>query len=491
MVRSSACALALFFTACGSTPPPATTQPSAPVAAPTPKLPAPGPAPQWAPPPVQTWTMDSGLEVWFLQQNQAPLVSLQLVFPEGAATDPVGKAGATALMLDMLDEGAGAHSALQLSEALQRLATDYGVSAATDGMLVSMNLLADKLDPSLALLKDILRAPKFDQTEFDRRKAQRQAGAIAQEADPGYARSLTTRRALFGAGYGGMPPGGTGATLKGLTLDDIKGRYRKVIQPSRAKLIVVGAVSRANFEAAWKTHFGDWRGTGKSGVRPVKAEKAVAAIHFIDFPGGTQSSISVAQRTAGMLAKDRFATQIFNRPLGGAFTSRINLNLREDKGYTYGSRSGFNRWRKSGFFSVSAKVKASTTRASIDEIFKEFDWVIGSKPISQEERDKAVEGLLLGFPGRFERMSSVGGQLASLALDGLPSDALTAWPAKVGAVTLGDARKAANTYAQKGDFIIVIAGDWALVGPTLAGLNLPIIHHDHQGNPIANPAVKP
>lgn len=446
-------------------------------------LPTPGAIDEWAPPPVTSWTMSNGLEVWYLQQTQAPLVSMHLVLPNGAATDPATKSGATAMMVDMLDEGAGDKDALQINQAWKGLATDYGASPATDGVFFSLNMLADKVEPSLALLSDILLRPTFPAAEFERRKAQRLAQATAREADPGTAQSLTLRRALYAKGYGGMPAGGIKTTLAGLTLDDVKTQYAAIIKPKGARLIVVGAIDQATLKPMLEKTFGAWAGEPTAVARPMSTP-APAKLHVIDFPGSTQSSISVGRRVPGSQAKDKFEVRVFNRALGGAFTSRLNLNLREDKGYTYGARSGFNRWRQGGMFTLGAKVKSQTTGASLQEIFKELAAIRGDKPLTQAERDSAVNGMLLGFPGRFETMEGVAGQLSSLALLDLPISDLRDFSKKVAAVTVQSANEAGNKYTDGTEFHVIVAGDWKALKAELEALNLPVQFHDAQGNPI-------
>ena len=456
-------------------------------------LPTPGPLAEWAPPPVTAWTMSNGLEVWYLQQTQAPLVAMHLVLPSGAATDPEGKSGVTAMMIDMLDEGAGDKDALQLSLAWKSLATDYGASPATDGVFFSLNMLADKVDPSLALLGDILFRPTFPEDEFERRKAQRLAQATAQEADPGSAQALTMRRALYAKGYGGMPAGGIKTTLQTLTLDDVKAQYAAVIKPKGARLIVVGAIEEAALKAALETTFAAWTGEPTASNRALTTPPSKAILHVIDFPGSTQSSISVARRVPGSQATDTFEVRVFNQALGGAFTSRLNLNLREDKGYTYGARSGFSRWRQAGVFTLGAKVKSETTADSFREIFKELANIRGGEPLTQKERDSAVNGMLLGFPGSFETMEGVAGQLSSLALDDLPMSYLRDFSKKVAAVTAEAANTAGNKYTQGSEFQVIVAGDWAALKASLDGLELPVQFHDAQGNPIelSPPAAAP
>lgn len=465
--------VAALVAGCGAKPPPVDRS----------RLPAPQAEPQWAPPPVETWTLPNGMTVWFVAQSQAPLVSVRVIFPRGGASDPVGKAGLTSLMADMLDEGAGGRTSLQLSEDLQRLAIDYGASTATDALLISMDLLADKLPESLQILKVVLRSPDFPAEEFERRKAQRIAQALADEANPGNAASLTLRRALFGQGYGGMSPNGTRDTLQGLTLEEVKAQFAAVIQPKGAIVVVVGATDRARLDAALQATFGDWQGEPTPFLQTLEAAGPPAQIRLVDFPGSTQSVVQVARRVPGALADEIFASEVYNWALGGAFTSRLNLNLREEKGYTYGARSGFNRWRQGGFFSLGASVKADTTRATIDEMLKEIKQIAAERPVTDQERNEAVNGMLLGFPGDFERMAQVAGELAGLAIDGRPADWLRQWPAKLGAVTTADANAQAKARAD-GAFTIVVVGDKAALLPTLQGLGLPIVEHDGQGNPL-------
>ena len=192
----------------------------------------------------------------------------------------------------------------------------------------------------------------------------------------------------------------------------------------------------------------------------------------------------MARRAPGADAADYFPAAIYNRVLAGAFTSRLNLNLREDKGYTYGARGYFNRWARAGFYALSAKVKADTTRASIDEMIGELNGIGGDKPITQEERDQAVGGYLLGFPGRFENMGSVAGQFASLVLDGHGAEWYGQWPKKVAAVDLAAAEAAAKTYSDPKDFVLIVAGDYEKLNQSMNGLGLVIKRFTAQGAPF-------
>ena len=446
-------------------------------------LPGPSGATQWTPPPIQTWSMPNGMTVWYLEQRQAPLLSLRVVLPQGASADPTGKEGTTALMVDMLDEGAGTRDALALSEAFQRLAIDYQAAPGTDTITFDLDLLADTLDEALTLLSDVMRRPTFPEAEFTRRKAQSISRALASEANLAAAASRVRRRVLYDRGYAAYPSGGIRPTLETVSLADVKAQYAGLVQPKGATIVAVGAVGRKALEAALEKAFGDWTGTASTTIRALATKVPERAVYFVNYPGSAQSQLIVARTAPGARADDYFEAMVFNRSVAGSFMSRLNLNLREDKGYTYGARGGFRRMALVGYYALSAKVKRDTTRASVDEMLKELADLQGPRPLSQKERDEAVAGMLKSFPSRFERMGAVANQLSWAATHGYPADWLQTWQDRVSAVSLKKALDTAKKYTQPESFVVIIAGDFAKVGPTLETLGLPIRHYDAQGNP--------
>lgn len=447
------------------------------------QLPTPAEASTWSLPEVNTWTMGNGMRVWHLEQSSAPLVSMRIVFPRGSATDPPGKEGLTALTGDMLDEGAAGKSALELDEAFQRLATDYGTSSDVDAVTVRLDMLADKLDPSLGLLADVLRRPSLPAEEFKRRKDLWVASALSRESDPSAAAAVVLRRVLYGRGYLGGRAAGTKTSLKAISHADIKAHYPAVFQPQGATIVVVGAVDAAALRGGLKKAFGDWKGSPTAKPAAVApSELPAKAVYLVDFPKASQSTVIAARRAPGIGADDHFPALVFNRSLGGAFTSRLNLNLREDKGYTYGARSYFARYRNAGYHLLSAQVKGETTRPSVDEFLRELTDVATGRPISETEHQEAIDGLIKGFPGRFERLSSTAGQLASEAESGRPAGWLGAWPGRVKTASLDATRKAATRYAKPDDYVLVIAGATAGFKEALSELDRPFYTCDAEGH---------
>jgi zinc protease len=446
-------------------------------------LPQPGPARVWAPPAPTAWQLPGGVRVLHQTHGSVPLVSLYLVIPRGTETDPPKQAGLTHLMGDLLDEGAGKLDALQLNERLMQLATDISISTSVDVVSVGMNMIAENFGPSVDLLADIVRRPRFDEHEFQRRKAQLVAQALANEADPHTGRRVALSSALYGEGYGGLPTTGTRDSLATISLADIKAHYSRLMVGEGATFVVVGGLARDEAGKHLERAFGDWGGKAKAEARPIAADTGAGKLYFVDYPGAAQSVIGVARRAPGSDAEDLFPATVFNRSFGESFTSRVNLNLREDKGYTYGAMSMFQRFRKTGMFGVFSDVRTDVTRASLDEVLRELGDVCGARPLTAEERDNSVNGLLLGYPGSFESIGLVALRFAQLPIYDRPLDWYERWPERVSAVTLEQVNALGSRYCDRSSFTLVVAGDKAKVAPTLEGIGYGWVELDARGRP--------
>jgi zinc protease len=305
-----------------------------------------------------------------------PLVSIYLMLPTGSATDPGGKEGLSLLSADMLDEGAGKLNALELSDRLGELATDYASQAGVDYVLLSMDGLTENLEQSLALLADIVQRPKLSKEEFDRRKEHHLATALAQRDDPAESRDKALNRVLFGKGYAAGPPEGTKDSLQSITLADVKRHVKGMTVPDGAQLAVAGKFDSTVLQKAVEASFGKWKGKLTPQAQKVETPTVGKAAYVVDFPGATQSSLAVVTRAGSDQDPNYFPEEVMNEKLGGSFISRINMNLREDKGYTYGAFSTFRRYKQAGYFGVLTNVKTETTGASVAEIFKELGAVM-------------------------------------------------------------------------------------------------------------------
>lgn len=454
-------------------------------------LPTPKSTKAWAPPPARKTTLANGLTLWEMSGATTPLVSIYLMLPAGSATDPHGKEGLSLLSADMLDEGAGKLDALELSDRLGELATDYASQAGVDYVLLSMDGLTENLAENLALLADIVTRPRLSKEEFERRKEHHLASVLADRDDPAASRSKGINRVLFGAGYAGGPPEGTKESVTAITLADVKRQVAKMTVPEGAHLAVAGNFDSDVLKKAVEDSLGGWKGKLTQKEHSITAPPTGKNAYVVDFPGATQSSLAVVTRAGSDQDPNYFPEEVMNEKLGGSFTGRINMNLREDKGYTYGAFSTFRRYQKAGYFGVITNVKTETTGASIEEIFKELQAVCADRELTDQERNEAVEGLLLGFPMQFDQVSSLGMRLVALPIHDRPADFWKTWPENIAAVTTERANLAAAPYCKAEQYSVVIAGDAAAVTPLLKAQGFAVSFLDPDGLPIREPASLP
>lgn len=460
--------------------------PKPPAAPPDPRyqaLPTPSKVEAFTPPAVSQSQLSFGSTLWHLSSGDLPLVSVHLVFPTGSMADPAGKEGLAVLAADMLDEGAGTRDALALSDELGRLATDYSVSTGVDYVLLSMATLEDTFDQSLALLADMVRRPKLSKDEFERRRAQHVASAKAALADPNSRVNAGLHHVLFGDGYAGAPPSGVAKSLETISLVDVKNHVRKFTIPDGAHFVVTGKIDQAKAQATIEKHFAGWKGKRAPTSRTPNQALPGGQVYLMDFPGAAQSALAVAMPAGSADDPNFFRELVMNERVGGAFTGRINMNLREEKGYTYGAFGLFRRYRQAGYYAIMSSVISEATTASVQEILRELSELCGKRPLTEVEHQEAVAGLLLGYPREFATVDKLGMKLASLPIYGRPADYLTTWPKNVEAVSLADARTAATPYCNTSSYRIVIAGDREKLTPAFTEIGMKVVPLDQDGRP--------
>lgn len=449
------------------------------------ELPALAQEPQWSPPSVDTFTIQNGLEVWLVQQTQSPLLSMELIFDGGASADPADKAGLISLMATLLDEGAGDRDAIQVSDALKQLATDYHAGVSTDHVNLSMDLLSENLAASLDLFADFLMRPRLSEADFERMRKQTIASVIAQSSDPRNTRNVVLKRVLFGDGYAGLPAQGFPQTLQSITLEDVKSAYQAQIRPQGATLVVVGNLDRARLESELNRALNGWRGAPTVQPRPLKVQPQVAGLHWIDFPGSTQSAVALVRVSEGLSDDPRqMDEELFNLVFGGQFTSRLNLNLREDKGYTYGAYSGLYRLKRAGFHFLGAMVKGDTTLASVQEMFRELNEITAQRPVQAKELEDARGGEVKGYPARFEERGKILGELTSAREENRDPTWLVTWLNQVKDAHLPSVQRAADRVARPEAYHVVIAGDRGAYLEPFKALALPIKIYSPEGELI-------
>ncbi len=453
------------------------------------KLPEPGPAPQVQSPEFQRFTLGNGLKVILAERHAIPMVRLSLVLDAGFATDLAGIPGTADLAMAMLDEGTTRRTAMQVSEELALLGAGLGTGSDLDASYVSLSTLKDKLDAALDIYADVILNPTFPEADFQR-LLKLQIAQIQQEKSSPFTMALRVLpKLLYGAGHAyGIPFSGTGYedSLAGLTRKDMAAFHQAWFKPDHATLVVVGDTSAAEMKPKLEKLFQGWRG----GDIPLKNIAPVAlrtrpAVYIIDKPGSPQSVVIAGQLAPSSSDPDRIAMETMNFILGGDFVSRLNMNIREDKHWSYGAGSFLNGARSQQPFIAYAPVQADKTRETVEEIRKELEGMLGKKPITQDEYGNAKKSQTLQLPGYWETMAAVEQSLVEMVRFDLPDDYLTLYPQRVLQLKIADLDRAARKVIHPDSVVWVVVGDRARIEPGIRELGLgEVFVVDSDGKPV-------
>ena len=436
------------------------------------QTPGPGAETTFVPPAIQRDELSNGLEILVVEHHALPLVQARLVVRNGWTADDLSNPGPMTLVAAMLDEGTKNRSALEISDQARAIAANLSTGSSFDGSAVSLNVLRKKLDTGLELMADIALNPVFSDEELERQR-KHYLGQIQQyERDP----AARSRRALMDAIYGDDHPYGgllwrparggalyygygTAESIGELTRDQLLSAYGKYYRPNNAALVFVGDITPKEARSAAKKYFGKWEPAEVPKERTFDAVPAEGVqILLIDKPDAPQSVIVAGNLGMRHSDPDFPAMELIRHVLGGSF-QRLDLNLREDKGYTYGT--GFSLWddRTRGPMYVMAPVQTQSTAESIFEIIKELSELVSTRPVTAEELADAKSALVNRYPSNFEAIGSIASGLEQLFLHDLPDDA---WPAELAswqAVTADLINTAARNRINPDNLVIVVVGD--------------------------------
>ncbi|MEP7117419.1 MAG: pitrilysin family protein [Acidobacteriota bacterium] len=438
------------------------------------KPPTLGPASPLVLPAVQKLTLANGLRVWVLEHHEVPLVQVNLVVMSGAAADVPGQFGAASMTAAMLDEGAAGKAALALADAVEFLGAQISTSASFDASAVRLSTPAVKLRESLDLLADVALAPDFPAEELERLRAERITGLLQARDDPSSLVALAFPRLLFGPEHRyGTSAGGTETSIKALGVAELRAFHRSHYRPDNAVLIVVGDTTPAALKPVLDPRFGTWQADGAAAVPfPVRAspQPGKRQIYLIDKPGAAQSQIRIGLVGVPRSTPDYIALDVFNTILGGSFTSRLNQNLREKNGYSYGASSRFDMRRAAGPFQAGAGVQTDKTAPALKEFFAELNGMLA--PVPADELEKSKSYAALSFAGEFETTGQLAAKLEQIAVYDLPDDVFANYVGAVQAVTGAELARVAKQYLLVDRMAVVVVGDRATIEAPIRALNL-------------------
>lgn len=415
-------------------------------------------------PPIERSKLPNGLRVWTMPHHALPVVSIAVLIDSGSASDPIDQPGLAGLVADLMDEGAGGRDSIALAEALGDLGAGIETTAGADTISVSLWTLARHLKPALRILADVVARPHLKAEDLARVRELRLSRLQQLRRSPASAAERVFARAVFrNHGYGHSALG-TSASISAVTIDDVQMHYRRVVTPDRITIVVAGDVTHGAVVDAATEGFGAWE------LPPFDVEPATdapgygfdrshARILFVERPGALQSEIRIGHLGVRRLTPDFHALLLLNAGLGGSFSGRLNLRLRQQLGYTYGAHSSFDMDREAGTFACESSVQGDKTAVSVREIVQILADVRGTKPLDAEELELARGTLTRGYARHFETPRQLTGAVAQTAIFGLPDDAFEQFVPKVNAVTLEALTAAARARIHPDRVITVVVGD--------------------------------
>ena len=473
-----AAGVAVVLVACSgprvvTTPPPT----PAPVAAPAPvatvdltKPPTLGAPPSLRPPQISTRELANGLKIVVLEQHELPLVDVILQVRSGGESDAAGKTGTAALVAAMLTEGTTNRTALQIADQAAYLGIQLNATSGWEQSNVSLHTPTAQLDSALALFGDVTLRPSFPAPDLERvRKVRLTSLQQLRDRAPAIA-DRAFASAVFGEQHPyGRPLAGTEGSLAAITRDEVQRFYTTYYRPNNATLLVVGDVRPDDVERRARELFGAWqRGTVPAPATGTSGGAKNTTVVIVDKPGAAQTSFRLGGVGAPRSTSDYFPLQVMNTILGGSYTSRLNQNLRETHGYTYGAGSGFGLRRSAGPFIASAEVVTAKTDSALIEFIKELRAVRDTVP--SDELAKAKRYLQLGLPSSFETTQGIASEFLPLIAYGIPLDFFASAVQQYGAVTQADVQRVARQYVNPDRLTIVVVGDRKVIEPGIRAL---------------------
>ena len=409
-------------------------------------------------PAVQTYGLENDLKIYFSEKNELPLIRINFLVNSGSRFDPDKLKGLSNLLAMCIDEGAGKYDALQLADEFEMLGAQFSVSSDPDVTIISLQVLSENFVPALKLLASVITEPHLKEIDFNREKRKVLARLEQAKAEPDYVAEVSFEHILFGkdSPYA-FPSLGIESSVQNIQIKSVRDLYQKKFSPFNSSVVVVGNMNLKSLQTELSEAFRNW------GVKTTVEEPLLnftrpkRKIFIINKNNALQTEIRTGHISSKRSEKDFFQKQIMNLALGGQFSSRLNLNLREKNGYTYGIHSRFNYFKEAGYFAVSTSVDIENTTNAIREIYSEINKI--KDGISKAELEFSKSSLTKRFPANFETYRQIASNISSKIINNLPEDYFETYIEKVNSVSLDEVNKVTFESIQPEELITVLVGD--------------------------------
>jgi zinc protease len=426
---------------------------------------------QFTPPVPTEFRLSNGLKVLLVERHKLPIVSASLVVLTGSGENPPDKPGLASFTAEMLMEGTEKRNSEALADEIEQMGAVLRTFSGYDSLSIALGTLSGNTEAGFELLSDVALHPAFDTKEMERKRSQRLTALLEEKDSSGALRTKALNHVLYGNsayGYSGI---GTESATKELKREDLVGFWKRGFVPSNAALVVAGDIRESQLRKLAEQYFGGWMGEPFHSIPPATPSDPKRAIYIVDKPGAPQTSLALATIGAPRSTPDYVPLGVMNMVFGGQFSSRINMNLREEHGYTYGAHSSFSFRRGAGPFSATAGIRTDVTAPAVQELFREVERIRNTE-VSDEELKVAKDSWALSLAGDFETTVDITATEGQLFVYGLPLDYYGGLGRRIDSIGSADVKRVASEYLHPESMVVIVVGDHARIAPELEKLKL-------------------